>query len=206
MNLDLSASSSAFSSAAIPGLISRNGGRVRDNALLVVGGIVTLALLAQISIPLSFTPVPITGQTFGVALIALLFGRMRAVAIVATYLALGAAGAPFFAVTKTAAGFGPTSGYLIGMLAASFVMGTLADRGWTRKFSRAWMAALIGSAITFTCGLIVLSFFIPKEALLMAGLIPFIPGDLVKTSLAAYFVSRKNLNARPQTFSPPRKV
>ncbi len=183
------------SSAVIPGLISRNGGRLRDNVLLVAGGVGALALLAQITIPLTFTPVPITGQTFGVALIALLFGRMRAVAIVATYLALGAAGAPFFAVTKTAAGFGPTSGYLIGMLAASFVMGTLANRGWTKTFPRAWMAALMGSAVTFTCGLIVLSFFVPKEALLMAGLLPFLPGDLVKTSLAALIVSRKNLQS-----------
>jgi biotin transport system substrate-specific component len=191
---------SALPSAVIPALISRGGDRLRHNVLLTAGGVLALALLAQIAIPLSFTPVPVTGQTFGIALIALLFGGMRAVAIVAAYLALGAAGVPLFAATKTAAtgtaaGFGPTSGYLIGMFAASYVMGTFADRGWTKTFAQAWAAALIGSVITFTCGLIVLAFFVPQEALLMAGLLPFIPGDLLKTSLAAFIVSRKSMQA-----------
>lgn len=186
-------SKNQISAAAVPMLVSSRGGLLRDNLLLVVVGVFALALLALIKIPLLFTPVPITGQTFGVALIALLFGRVRAVAIVATYLALGAAGAPIFALTKNAAGFGPTSGYLIGMLAASFVMGTLADRGWTTSYLRAWSAALVGSLITFTCGLIVLSMFVPREGLLVAGFWPFLPGDFVKTSLAAFLVSRKSL-------------
>lgn len=179
-------------SAPVPRLLSVRGGRLTDNILLVTGGILALALLAKVSVPLSFTPVPITGQTFGVALIALLFGRLRAVGIVSTYLALGTAGAPFFALSKTSPGFGPTSGYLLGMLAASFVIGTLADRGWTKSYTHAWAAAFIGSLITFACGLIVLSMFVPSEALLTAGLWPFIPGDFIKTSLAAFIASQAN--------------
>lgn len=179
--------------SSVPGFRLRTSSRVHHSILLVAVGVLTLAMLSKISIPLSFTPVPITGQTFGVAIIALLLGRLRGVAIVATYLALGSAGFPFFAMTKTAAGLGPTSGYLLGMLGGAFVMGTLSDRGWTRSFKTAWAAALCGSLVTFACGLAVLSIFVPDGTLLAAGLWPFIPGDFVKTLLAAILVSRKGI-------------
>ncbi|MDX9730346.1 MAG: biotin transporter BioY [Bdellovibrionales bacterium] len=169
-------------------LIIRNGNSFAANAAAFIGGVISLALLAQISIPLSFTPVPITGQTLGVALISLLWGRKRGVAVVATYLTLGVLGAPLFALGKTGLSFGPTSGYLIGMLFASFAMGTLADLGWTKSFGRTWLAAAVGSLITFTCGVAVLSLFVPQGTLLMTGVIPFIPGDFVKTMVACAIV------------------
>ena len=178
------------SSALVPRLLSQIDGKFRNNAILIFVGVMTIGLLAQIQIPLSFTPVPITGQTLGVALIALLFGRVRAVSTVAAYLALGAVGAPLFATTTTGAGFGPTAGYLIGMLLAAFVMGHLADRGWTRSFRKAWLATFLGSVITFTFGLAALSFFIPKSALLAWGFYPFVPGDIAKTLIAALIVSQ----------------
>jgi biotin transport system substrate-specific component len=154
-------------------------------ALQVTGGVIGLALLAQVSIPLPFTPVPLTGQTFGVYLLALLFGRKRGLATVAAYLAVGAAGAPVFALGQSGLSIGPTMGYLVGMLAAAFVVGGLADKGFNAKFPKAWLAAACGSVCVFTFGLIGLSFFVPTDALLMSGLIPFIPGDLIKTTLAA---------------------
>lgn len=171
--------------ALIPRLLIKKGNLVSHNMIAVLFGIALLSLLAQVSIPLPFTPVPITGQTFGVALTALLWGRKRAVACVVGYLGLGAAGVPVFAAGSFGLAWGPTLGYLIGMLIASFAMGTLADRGWTKTFFRSWLAAFSGSLITFACGLLVLSFFVPREALLMAGLLPFIPGDIVKTLLAS---------------------
>ena len=178
------------SSALVPRLLTQTGGKFRDNAILVFVGVLTIGLLAQIQIPFSFTPIPITGQTLGVALIALLFGRVRAVSVVAAYLALGAVGTPLFATTTTGAGFGPNAGYLLGMLLAAFAMGHLADRGWTRSFRTAWLATFLGSVITFTFGLTALSFFVPKSALFAWGFFPFVPGDIAKTLIAAFVVSQ----------------
>src|SRR4051794_850276 len=95
-------------------------------ALMGAAGIAILALLSQISIHLPFTPVPITGQTLGVLLIALTFGLPRAPWIVGSYLVAGLVGMPVFAVAP----FGPTAGYLLGMLGAAFAVGALAHRGW----------------------------------------------------------------------------
>ena len=187
-----------MSMAVVPSLLSRSTNpqsletskKIRNNALTIGAGVLFLALTAQISIPLSFTPVPVTGQTFGVALIALLLGRARGATAVAAYLTLGAFGVPLFALGKTGLSFGPTTGYLFGMLLAALVMGTLADLGWTKTFARTWVSAFIGSLITFTCGVLVLSLFVPREALLMAGVFPFIPGDIVKTLIVTTIVSQ----------------
>jgi len=171
--------------ALMPQLITQNGNRVWQNILSVAVGVAFISLLAQIAIPLPFTPVPITGQTFGVALTALLWGRRRGVATVLTYMTLGGLGLPIFASGHSGLAMGPTLGYLVGMLIASYVMGSLADRGWTNKFYKTWFAAFCGSVITFSCGLAVLSFFIPHSLLLTSGLFPFMPGDVVKTLLAS---------------------
>jgi biotin transport system substrate-specific component len=170
------------SQALVPSYLSaKNLGRMGAVAA-TAAGIVLLAALAQIKIPLPFTPVPITGQTFGVALIALLWGRRMGTAIVAAYLAVGFMGIPVFA----SAAMGPTVGYLIGMVISAWIVGGLTDRGWVaRGFFRAWAAALIGSVAIFGCGVAVLSAFIPADQLLMAGVFPFLPGDLIKTGLAA---------------------
>lgn len=182
------------SSAAVPSLLQTHvrhtGAHFFSGVLTVGGGIIAIALLAHLAIPLSFSPVPITGQTLGVALIALLFGRFRAVVTVAGYLSLGAIGLPFFSETATGAGFGPTSGYLVGMLAASFIMGHMADAGFTKSFRGSWCTALIGSFIIFGFGLAALSFYVPNSALLAWGLYPFIPGDIVKSLIAALIASQ----------------
>lgn len=156
-----------------------------SNALFVMGGVCLLALLAQLSVPLPFTPVPVTGQTLGVAFLSLLLGRRLAPITVAFYLLAGAAGLPVFSQAKAGLSWGPTAGYLIGMLLASAWVGFLADRGWASTFFRAWLAAASGSLIIFTCGLLVLSQFVPSGSLLTAGLWPFLPGDFLKNITAA---------------------
>lgn len=164
--------------------------RVASNIFVVLGGTILISLLAQIAIPLPWTPVPITGQTFGVALVAMLLGRNRGGLSVLLYLfAGGVLGLPIFAKGGSGIMFS-TFGYLIGMVLASAVMGTLADKGWAKSFSRAYLSILLGSAVTFSCGLIVLSSFVPREALLSAGLWPFLLGDFVKSVSAAWIVSR----------------
>lgn len=160
------------------------GNTKTHNIISYIAGVALLTLLSQIVIPLPWTPVPITGQTFGVTLIALLWGQKRAFAIVSSYLLLGILSVPVFAVAGVA-----TYGYLFGMLVASAIVGRFSDLGWSSSFFKSWFVGFLGSCAVFTCGLIWLSFFVPGEALIAAGLLPFLPGDLVKTVSAAFIAS-----------------
>src|SRR5690242_2967503 len=110
------------SQAIVPVLIDRTKTRWLSEALAVFGGVALLSALAQVVIHLPWTPVPITGQTFGIALLALSWGRKRAVAAMVSYLAIGALGVPVFALGQTGLSFGPTMGYLVGMLFATFAV------------------------------------------------------------------------------------
>ncbi|MNT20431.1 Biotin transporter BioY [compost metagenome] len=93
-------------------------------------------------------------------------------------------GVPLFAFGQAGLSFGPTSGYIIGMILASAWLGTLADLGWTKTFWRSYAASASASLIVFSCGIYGLSYFLPSEALLSAGLFPYLPGDLIKTLAA----------------------
>jgi biotin transport system substrate-specific component len=170
------------------------------NVLSIIAGSLFLALVSQLVIVLPFSPVPITGQTFGVALLALNWGSKRAMAAFLLYLVEGAVGLPVFAMGKSGLIIGPTMGYLFGMWIASGVVGHLSDKGLANTFKKAFLCCVCGSLITFSAGLLVLSFFVPKESLLMMGLIPFLPGDLLKNLLASFLTSR--LNVRFSKSSP----
>ena len=156
-------------------------------AAVLVGFNALLVVCSYISITLPFSPIPITGQTFGILLVAMALGRVRGAAVVLAYLAEGAAGLPVFAggtagIIKL---FGPTGGYLMGFLGAAYVVGYLADKGWDRSYLTSVAAMTIGTAIIFVCGLTWLSIMVPGEALLTLGLLPFIPGALIKIALAS---------------------
>ena len=114
-------------------------------------------------------------------------GRVRGTAVVLAYLAEGAAGLPVFAGGKAGmvALAGPTGGYLIGFLAAAFVVGYLADRGWDKGYGKSVLAMTLGTAVIFICGLTQLSLFVPVASLTAVGLYPFIPGALLKIAIAA---------------------
>lgn len=160
------------------------------NILSVIAGSVFLAALAQVAIPLPFTPVPITGQTFGVMMLALFWGQSRAVSGFLLYLGEGALGLPVFAMGQSGLAIGPSAGYLVGMLVACAVVGYLSDRGSHRRFVTAWLSCLAGSVCIFLFGLVGLSFFVPQDTLLTMGLWPFLPGDFIKNVFAAVLVSR----------------
>ncbi|HKS29234.1 MAG TPA: biotin transporter BioY [Pyrinomonadaceae bacterium] len=162
---------------------------VRSVALVVAFSLLT-ALSAQVVIPLPWTPVPITGQTFAVLLTGALLGsRLGALAMIA-YLAEGALGLPFF---RSGQGglhyllFTPTAGYLFSYPAAAFLTGWLAERGWDRKYLTAAAAMLLGSAVILLCGWSWLAaVYAPSPlAAWRAGVEPFLLGDVVKISLAA---------------------
>ena len=158
----------------------------RDIALIAGASVVT-ALAAQIAVPLPWSPVPITGQTFAVLLSGAVLGARRAFLAQLLYLAEGLVGLPVFA--GGAAGLavlaGPTAGYLLAFPLAAAAIGALAERGWDRRFATMMAAMLLGSAVIFVLGLAGLSRFMPGERLIAAGLLPFLPGDAVKSALAA---------------------
>jgi len=174
------------------------------NAALVIGGSLFIAACAQISIPLGFTPVPITGQTFAVLLVGAAYGWRLAALTIALYLAQIAVGLPFAAegrsgweiLTLVTA----TGGYLWGMLVAGLLTGWLANRGWDRSFGSALGLMLLGNIVIFGFGVpwLAASLDIPVISsaacdlatgadcdALEFGLYPFLIGDLLKLLLAA---------------------
>lgn len=161
--------------------------RAVHHVLLVVGASLLTAAAAQLEFRLPWTPVPITGQTFAVLLSGVVLGSRRAFAAQLLYLAEGASGLPFFA--GGSAGLvsllGPSGGYLLGFPFAALLTGFLAERAWDRRPLTMFVTMLLGSTVIFAIGLAQLARFVPAAQLLNAGLLPFIPGDLVKAALAA---------------------
>ena len=158
------------------------------SALLVLGFSLLTALAAQVVVPLPWTPVPLTGQTFAVLLTGALLGPRLGALAMAAYLAEGAAGLPFF---RGGAGgrahlAGPTAGYLFAFPAAAFVTGLLAERGWDRRYLPAAAAMALGSLVILAGGWawLALTFGSGGEAFRL-GVAPFLAGDLVKIALAA---------------------
>ena len=162
-------------------------------ALFIVGGVGFLTALAQISIPVPGSPVPVTGQTLGVLLIGTTYGARLGFTTFATYLLAGIAGAPLFAPSATSPNHGldrllsATGGYLVGMLVASLILGYLADRKADQKFRTSFPTLLLGDAIIFAFGLTWLHFSldISWAKTIAAGFTPFIFGEALKIAITA---------------------
>ena len=159
---------------------------VPERSLLTDAGLVLAfslftALMAHIAIPLPFTPVPITGQTFAVLLCGALLGARLGTASMLAYLAEGIAGLPVFAAAHGALSYG----YLAGFVVAAFVVGWLADRGWTKDLARTLAAMLAGEVAIYVFGLAWLARFVPASQVLAQGLFPFLIGDAIKLLAAA---------------------
>src|ERR1044071_201748 len=116
------------------------------NVILILLGALLVAALAQIEIPLLFTPVPITGQTFGVLLVGAALGSKRGAASLISYLMLGTIGLPFFAGGAHGLNIliGATGGYLIGFIIAAYVIGFLAEKGLERNVRTSIIPFLVG--------------------------------------------------------------
>ena len=161
---------------------------VLTNATLIAGGAIFLAALAQISIPVPGSPVPVTGQTLGVLLIGTTYGSGLGLATFAMYLLAGIAGAPVFAGASSGIEkiTGATGGYLIGMMVATFLLGVLAKRQLDQRFLTALPTMLIGTITIFTFGLFWLHYFTGNDWnwTISAGLVPFIFGEILKIVIA----------------------
>jgi biotin transport system substrate-specific component len=154
---------------------------------LVLCGSLVVALGAQAEVRLAFTPVPVTLQPLAVLLVGAVLGSRRGALALMAYLGEGIAGWPVFA--GGAAGWaklvGPTGGYLVGFVAAAFVTGYLAERGWDRRFLSTWAAMFLGSVCLYAFGLSWLALYVGWERVLALGLAPFLAGDILKQLLAA---------------------
>lgn len=154
--------------------------------VLIIAGSILIALTAQVRIPLPHTPVPITAQTFGIILVGFMLGAWRGAMATGAYVFEGLIGLPVFA--GGAGGWlhlcGPTGGYLLGFIAAAWVAGFLAERGWDRWFHTMLLAALLSTAVIYIPGLIWLAAFVGWKHVCSTGLLPFIPGDIIKALLA----------------------
>jgi len=161
-----------------------------DVSLIVLGSLF-VAAMAQLSIPLQ--PVPVTGQTFAVLLVGMVLGSRRGALALAAYLGEGLAGLPVFAEAKSgiATILGPTGGYLIGFIAAAWLVGLLAERGFDRSLFKTLVAMVVGNLVIYAFGLAWLSTFpfvsglIGEAGLLSLGMFPFLIGDALKAALAA---------------------
>ncbi len=169
------------------------------DALRISAGVLLLALCAQIAIPLPWTPVPLTGQTFGVMLIAVLFGARQGTIAAALYLFAGALGLPVFqpyGAPGVARLLGPTAGYLWAYPPAEFLTGWLFERATQsggdgqagtagraatpRKMLYFFVALLPGQALIFLAGCAWLATSIGLVRAVQLGALPFLPGEVLK--------------------------
>lgn len=159
--------------------------------LLALAGSLLLTISAKTKIPLLF--IEMTLQPMAIVFLGLALGRNLAVASVLVYLAQGAAGLPVFTGTpEKGIGLvymmGPTGGYLFGFILAAMVVGTLADRGWARRYTTALVAAFAGLALIYIPGAAWLAYLFNVETAITAGVMPFIAKDLVSVALVTLAV------------------
>jgi biotin transport system substrate-specific component len=159
--------------------------------LLAFAGSWLVAGLAQIEIPLPFTPVPITGQTLGVLLVGSSLGPGLGAVSMAFYLAQGALGLPFYSGGDSGAEFlrlsAVTGGYLWGFIVSAMVVGFLAERGWDRSIRSSIGAMFLGELALYLVAIpwLMQALDVPLGEALELGLAPFVVGDAIKLLLAA---------------------
>jgi len=177
---------------AAPVLVDRLNlpiGRTARNVVLIATGAAFLAVLTQVRVILGFTPVPLTGQTFGVLVLGGAFGPARGAMSVVVYLAVGLLGAPVF--TEGGSGidylFGATGGYLVGFAAAAAIAGWFARRRFDRRLGTAVVMMVASSAVIYGFGVVGLMLAtgadLPRA--LELGVVPFLLTDVLKAVAAA---------------------
>lgn len=155
--------------------------------LQVIVGSLFLGLMAQIAIPLPFTPVPLSMQTFGVSLLAISLGSRKASLAALTYLVQATMGLPVLAkgLSNPLWMLGLNAGYLIGFVAASYIVGKLIERRQSAPFAKNWLILSLNEGIILLLGATFLGFYVGWENAFAMGVLPFIPGALLKITMAA---------------------
>ena len=168
---------------------------------IVIGASLVVALCARVTVPLPFTPVPLTLQNFGVLLVGLLLGSRRGFAALALYLVEGASGMPVFSPAGPggiAQIIGPTGGFLMAYPLVAFTAAWIYGHT-SRRFAWAALAAFTGEVVLFVGGLVWL--FVLTHSLSLAiklGLYWFLFAEVIKILMAAGFAARWNKRLTPQ--------
>ena len=169
------------------------GTAIRDASVDLLTALTAVA--AQVSISLPFTPVPFTLQPMVVLLGGAALGSRLGMSAQLLYLAAGIAGLPVFAASPVLPQgalrlLGPTGGFLWSYPVAAFVAGSLAERGFDRRYITSVLAMVCGLAVIFASGVTWLALFarpagVGFDAALRTGFYPFIPADIFKVFVAA---------------------
>jgi biotin transport system substrate-specific component len=164
------------------------------NLVIALSGSLLLSLLARLSIPVPFSPVPITGQTFGILFLGAVLGSRIGTLSVIMYISEGLMGLPVFAGGTM--GFlyllGPTGGYLIGFIPAVYLVGYFSERNWTIKFTTTLITMLLGTSVIFFFGISWLTVTAGLKMALSVGLYPYLTGAGIKVILATVIVYSLN--------------
>jgi biotin transport system substrate-specific component len=174
----------------------RNGLDLVTGTGLALGFAAVTGMAAQVRIPLPFSPVPVTGQTFAVLLAGVVLGARYGGLSQGLYAGLGMAGVPWFSGTAAGVGhvFGPTGGYIVGFLFAAVMVGLAVDRvPRARRFPFLLSVLGLGSLVIYAVGVpwlyvwtsVLQAQAVTLQSVLTMGLYPFIPGDLLKLVAAA---------------------
>lgn len=166
----------------------RMGARLRNLGLVVLGAVV-IYLSTLVSFPVPGTPIPATGQTFGVLLVGGALGLRRGIASIGLYVAVGLIGLPFFAGGEggTSVILSAKGGYILGFVVAGAVVGRLAELGWDRRLAGALGAMAIGNVVIYLVGVpwLMAVAHLDVATGIKLGLTPFVVGDAMKLILAA---------------------
>lgn len=159
------------------------GSDLTRKAILAVLGSALVAAAAQINVPM--LPVPMTLQSLAVLAIGAAYGSRLGAITLALYALEGAVGLPVFAEFKSGVMLA-SFGYVLGFIAAAYVVGYLAERGWDKSIPKMFAAMMLGAAVLYVPGLLWLGVWVGSASNAIAwGLTPFIAGDLVKAAIAA---------------------
>ena len=157
---------------------------VREMALIALMAAVT-CILGPLSIPIGVVPISLTN--FAVYLAIYVLGCRRGTISYIVYLLIGLVGLPVFSSFSSGVGklFGPTGGYLIGFIFMALICGLFIEK-WEKKIYMHFIGMVLGTAVCYVFGTAWLAFtaHMGFGAALAAGVIPFIPGDLVKIIIA----------------------
>lgn len=157
-------------------------------AAQVLAASIGLALMAQVAIPLPFTPVPLSLQTVAIFFIALTLGPKKGSAAVLVYLLQGTLGLPVFTggFSNALWFIGPRAGYLIGFVIAVWLIGTLVETQKERTFLRTFLALAAGEGVILLLGAVWLTLFVGFPNTIYMGIYPFLMGDALKILLVTF--------------------
>ena len=163
-------------------------------AAIVIAASLFVALCARVTVPLPFTPVPLTLQNFGVLTVGLLLGSRRGFAALALYLVEGAFGLPVFSPAILGSGIthliGPTGGFLMAYPLVAFIVGYIYEHS-SRRFAWAALSAAAAELVLFAGGLSWLAVLTHSFSLaLRYGLYWFVFAEVIKVLMAAALAAR----------------